>query len=204
MALKKIQQRIAFKEQEILVWIPDVLELQQTYQENPLKDNFPFWANLWPAAFALTHFLEEHPQWISNKKVLELAAGLGLPSLLASQYADSVICSDQDQEAVAFINNNIALNRIENMGAACIDWADIPADLEWEVLLMSDVNYNPDNFETLLEQIKQLLAAGKTIILSTPQRLAGKSFIMELLPYCILNEQKWHEQTAINVLVLKS
>ena len=69
---------------------------------------------------------------------------------------------------------------------------------------MSDVNYDPEDFENLLQLILLFLAKGQTILLSTPQRLVGKAFITALLPFCKLNEEKWQDQVAINVLVLKN
>jgi predicted nicotinamide N-methyase len=168
------------------------------------KRGFPFWAKLWPAAKALTEFIQEYPHWVTNKKLLELGAGLGLPSLYASRFASTVICSDYDYDAVGFINENIALNAVNNMEAAKIDWTQLPDELEWDVLLMSDVNYDPSNFPLLLQLMHRSLSSGKTILLSSPQRLAGKRFITALLPYCKVNEERWYDQVAINVLVLKN
>ncbi len=148
--------------------------------------------------------MQEQPDWVTYKKVLELAAGLGLPSLFASQYAASVLCSDYNQEAVRFIKENIGLNGISNMTASIINWTKIPEDIDSEVILMSDVNYDPEDFENLLQLILLFLSKGKTILLSTPQRLVGKAFITALLPFCKVNEEKWQDQVAINVLVLKN
>ena len=201
--MKKRIEILRFNDWEIQVWIPDQTDLQLTYQKQESASAFPFWAKLWPAAFALTAFLQDHPNWIINKKVLELAAGLGLPSLYASHFASSVHCSDYNTLAVTFIKENIALNKITNVTCSKIDWTQLPDELEWEVLLMSDVNYNPSDFEVLLQMLHHFIAMGKTILLSTPQRLAGKDFISSLLPYCKVNEERWHDEIAINVLVLK-
>ncbi len=173
------------------------------YEQNENKSAFPYWAKIWPAAFVLTEFIAENPYWVSNKKILELAAGIGLPSLYSSHFASSVICSDYNEEAVLFIKENISLNKICNMSSAIIDWNQMPVELEWEVLLMSDINYNPNDFEVLLELMHSCLTMGKTILLSTPQRLAGRSFIEALIPYCHLNEERKFKKETINVLVLK-
>jgi predicted nicotinamide N-methyase len=195
---------IRFNDLVISLWIPDQKALQIAQESKEEKTSFPFWAKLWPSAMILTEFMQDHPHWVSQKKVLELAAGLGLPSLYAAHFASSVLCSDYDKNAVAFINENIALNAIHNMEATVINWCHLPDELEWDVLLMSDVNYDPDSFEMLLQLLLRCLANGKTILLSTPQRLAGKAFITAILPYCILNEERMHDGVAINVLVLKN
>lgn len=173
------------------------------YSNNKDNTSFPFWAKLWPASFALCHFIEDHSDWVTNKKVLELAAGLGLPSLYVSEFAMSVHCSDYNKDAVALISENIKLNGISNMIASKIDWNQLPEDIDSEIILMSDVNYDPDDFDRLFQLIHRLLEKGNTILLSTPQRLVGKAFITALLPFCQLNEERWHDQVAINILVLK-
>jgi predicted nicotinamide N-methyase len=201
--LKKHEEIFQFNEIDIHLWIPDQAELQFAYREDAIQSAFPYWAKLWPAAFVLTNFLLDHPELIKNKSVLELAAGLGLPSLFASRLASSILCSDYDATAVAFIKDNIALNGIHNMVAKQIDWTNFPDNLDFDVLILSDVNYNPGDFSILLKLIENMLEKGVSVILSTPQRLAGRRFVEQLIPFCVLNEEIWWEQIAVNVLVLK-
>jgi predicted nicotinamide N-methyase len=201
--LKKYKEIFRLQEMEVELWLPDLEALQLNYQNEGTKAAFPYWAKLWPSAYVLTAFINEHRDLIKNKKVFELAAGLGLPSLYASTFCSSVICSDYNTTAVEFIQMNIILNNISNMQCEMFDWTQLPPTIDFDILLLSDINYNPADFETLKLLIQNFLASGKTILLSTPQRLAGKDFIAELLPWCILNEEHWHDQTAINILVLK-
>lgn len=201
--LKKHKEIFRLQDTEILLWVPDQEALQLTYQREGTEAAFPYWAKLWPSAFVLTAFISDHLDLIKNKKVLELAAGLGLPSLFASRFASSVLCSDYEATAVRFIQMNIKLNNIPNMLCEKLDWTQLPSEIEADILLLSDINYNPEDFDALKKLFEHFLATGKTILLSTPQRLAGKAFISELLPSCILNEERWYDQTAINVLVLK-
>ena len=62
---------------------------------------FPYWSKVWPSAEALALFILQHPEYIAGKMVVELGAGLGLPSLVAAQMAASVLCTDYEPEAVA-------------------------------------------------------------------------------------------------------
>lgn len=89
------------------------------------------------------------------------------------------------------------------MEAAMIDWTQLPAALDYDVLLLSDINYDPKDFDALQKLFHQVLEKGATILLSTPQRLVGKAFLTELLPWCMLNEEYQYQQTAVNVMVLK-
>ncbi len=189
-------QTYYFNENTIRVLIPDNFLIQQQYlqeKERTEKDpgyiiNPPYWAKIWPAAIALCKFLAANTHYIQDKKVAEIAAGLGLPSLLAAHYAKEVHCSDYNQDAVDTIQQSIALNTLQNIQAAVLDWQAIPNHFNPDVLLLSDVNYEPEAFAILQTLIINLLQKGCTIMLSTPQRLVAKSFIEQLLPYSILKE----------------
>lgn len=193
MELQTTLETFHFGDYRINAFVPDSLALQQAFtkqlQTTP-STAAPYWAQVWPSAYALCGFIATQPHWLQNKTVLELAAGLGLPSLLAAQLATEVTCSDYIPEAVMLMQRSIDENKLENMKAELIDWNHLPADLSVDVLLLSDINYEPQAFETLFNVIISFLEKGITILLSTPQRLMAKPFIDRLLPYSILLEEK--------------
>ena len=166
----------------------------------------PYWAKLWPAAVALATYLHEHPALISGKNVLELAAGLGLPSLVAAAHARSVVCSDHVPEAVEAIQRSVILNGSNNIRAMQLDWHNFPPALPFDTLVASDINYDPAQFETLHQLLQQLLLLGKTIILSTPQRLSAREFMLPLLPFVQAGNHTTihHEniETTVSIFVL--
>lgn len=165
--------------------IPDVGYVQRLYRDqkhsNP-KTPFPYWTQVWPAAMAMAEFLVQRPGHVRHKKVLELAAGLGLPSLVAAQWADHVYCSDYLPEAVAVMKQSVTHNALANVTSLVLDWNYLPADLSADVLLVSDINYDPSQFATLYTVLQSFLAQGATIVLSTPQRLMAKPFVEQILP----------------------
>jgi predicted nicotinamide N-methyase len=191
------------------IYIPDPIQLKSTYEELLTQNNwhpFPFWAKIWPAAIALGKFLIENPSWIQNKQVLEMGAGIGLPSFTIACKAKTVLVSDHSTEAVALLQKNIEFIDATNVTAACIDWNAFPNNINADVILLSDINYAPDQFDSLLQLINQFLLNGTTIIISTPQRIMGNPFINALQPYIkesrvdtITSEQ---EITDISILVL--
>jgi predicted nicotinamide N-methyase len=193
MELQTIFQTFIFGQYQCNALIPDASALQQWYTTQ-LKANpstpAPYWALVWPSAYALCEFIATQPHWLKNKTVLELAAGLGLPSLLAAQLAMHVTCSDYVPEAVALMKESIQKNNLENIKAMLIDWNYLPDDLSVDVLLLSDINYEPKMFDTLFNVILSFLEKGTIILLSTPQRLMAKPFIDRLLPYSKLREEK--------------
>ena len=144
---------------------------------------FPFWAKIWPSSKAMSAFLLLEPHWINGKKVLEIGAGLGLPSFSIAHLAKEVIVTDHAQEAVALINTNINHLCIYNMTAMCLDWNDFPELVSVDTVLLSDVNYAPDAFGPLLTLIGRLMEQGAVIILATPQRIMAAPFVEALKPF---------------------
>lgn len=198
-------QQFCFEGHCIELFVPESKELQERYRQG--NTHFPYWGQVWPAAQALTAFLLQHPHFIQNKKVVELAAGLGLPSLAAARYARTVLCSDYLREAVAVIKKSAAHNALQNFSVQLLNWQALPHNLEADVLLLSDINYEPSAFDLQRQLIQQFLQKGATIFLSTPQRLSAKTFITPLLFYCqqhaqvtVLHDAK---EVMISILVLK-
>jgi predicted nicotinamide N-methyase len=141
---------------------------------------FPFWAKLWPSSIALLDVLKAHRHLIQNKHVLEIGAGIGLPSLMMAGVAKSIQISDYDKEAVALLQKNIAHLQLQNAKALQLDWNALPENLQPDVLILSDVNYDPTQFEVLKNMIQKFIHQGCTIILSTPQRIMASPFVQKL------------------------
>ena len=203
-------QTFQFKNLQVQAYVPDALALQEWFiTQQKINSSFPspYWAQVWPAAKAVCQFIAEQPHWVQHKKVLELAAGLGLPSLLASQFAKEITCSDYLPEAIEMIQRSIEYNGIKNMQSFLLDWNTIPPGLKADVLLLSDINYEPASFEKLYYVMEKFLTEGTTILLSTPQRLMAKPFIERLLHFCILQKEleikEGEPETVCTVLVLK-
>lgn len=170
----------------------------------PLKsEHSPYWGKVWPAALGLCTFLQNNPYYIQQKKVAEIAAGLGLPSIFAAPYAAQVYCSDIEPAAVELIKQSVLHNKLCNIHCTVADWNDTGTALIPDVLLLSDVNYEPGQFEELMEVMQYYLAQHSTIILSTPQRLMAKPFIEKLLRYCVQQEEVMVTETAVSVFVLR-
>ena len=168
---------------EKAIYIPLYEGVQEVYKSllklNPTTP-FPFWAKLWPSSIALLDVLKAHPYLIQNKHVLEIGAGIGLPSLMLAPITKSIQISDFDKEAVALLQKNIEHLQLQNAQALQLDWNNMPENMNAEVLILSDVNYDPTQFETLTKLIDKFIHQGCTIILSTPQRIMASPFIQKL------------------------
>jgi predicted nicotinamide N-methyase len=170
------------------------------------SEPFPYWAKLWPSAKALAAFIQQNPQYVAGKQVAELAAGIGLPSLVAAAYAKSVWGSDISAEAMEVAAKSAALHQLANIRFEACNLNHLPPDFDAEVVLLSDINYNPESFEVLEMVLKKLLQDGCTLLLATPQRLMAKPFI-EKFSTCIAfsHEEKLEadgQTTFISIFVL--
>ena len=179
-------------------FVPDAVAVKEAYQKGWIP--FPYWSQVWPAAKALAFFLLANPGYVREKTVLELGAGLGLPSLVAAGSASRVLCTDYVPEAVAIINRSAAHLSLQNFHAEVRDWRQMPADINPDVLLLSDINYEPEVFSTLQTIISAFLQKRTTVLLSTPQRLMAKDFIAPLLPFCTRQEEVAVQQEGTTVM----
>lgn len=210
MALPLVLQSFDLGKKEVSLYVPQLAAVQKWYAQQKKVDKqatFPYWAQVWPAAIALSQFITNHPKYTKNKTVLELAAGLGLPSLAAAPLAKMVACTDYISEAVEVAQQSAVYNGFDNVHCYTLDWNTLPSNLDTEVLLMSDVNYEPQQFEVLYAVLQRFLQKGTTILLSTPQRLMAKPFILQLLPFTILQQQVYVQQpieeVTITIMVLQ-
>jgi len=175
-------QTFHFAGSSVQAYIPSIKWVKQQFEKEE-SAAAPYWAQVWPAAKALCEVIAAEPELVRDKKVLELAAGLGLPSLLAAQFAKSVIASDYVKEAVDILELSAAHNNLLNMQCRVLDWNKLDKKLHADVLLLSDVNYDPESFDPLFRVLTHFLNKGTDIVLSTPQRLMAKGFMERLIPF---------------------
>jgi predicted nicotinamide N-methyase len=185
--------------------VPDPDKVRMLYEEGraaELLEPFPFWTRIWPSAMALSSFIECHPKYVEGKKILELGAGLALPSFIASRYAGSVLATDYIEDAVWLMKQNIEALKLQNINAELMDWHKLPENVKADTVLLSDINYSPDAFDALHNVIEQFLRNGSIIILTTPGRLVSNAFIDFLMPYIAYRELTDIDGTEILLVVL--
>jgi len=169
-----------------LLYVPISELVRPTYEDLRTGDktvSFPFWAKIWASSRAMTLFLEAEPTWIQSKRVLELGAGIGLPTFKLAQHALEMTISDHDAEAVELLEKNIEYFGLKHAKARCLDWNNFPEDITADTLLLSDINYDPSQFKPLLNLILKFIDSGSTVIIATPERITASPFAMELEPF---------------------
>src|SRR5262249_9734790 len=104
------------------------------------EDEFlPYWAELWSSGVALAGVVSTLE--LAGARVLELGAGLGLPSLAAALRGADVLASDWAEDAVALLRENAARNDIA-LRVERVRW-DKPDPLvceaPWDLVLGADL-----------------------------------------------------------------
>jgi predicted nicotinamide N-methyase len=110
----------------------------------------PYWAELWPAATALAAALPD----VEGLRVIELGAGLGVPSLVAAARGARVTATDWSQDAVELLRENAVRNGLE-LEAERWDWRE-PRAGRFDLALGADVLYERRNVEPLLARLREL------------------------------------------------
>jgi predicted nicotinamide N-methyase len=162
----------------ISLLVPDPAEVKEWYTRSLREgDNpaFPYWTKVWSSALGMVEYLSRNSNLVRDKDVLEVGAGLGLPSMYTAQFAKSVLVTDYLPEAIELLELNTS--DLKNVSAQLLDWRSLPSSLKPEVLLLSDVNYEPEAFSDLLKMIKHFISLGTHIIISTPQRIMTREFV---------------------------
>ena len=139
------------------------------------EDEFlPYWAELWASGIALADVVPS--LGVDGKRVVELGAGLGLPSLAAALCGADVLATDWAQDAVALLRANAKRNSIR-LHAKRVRWDEPEALLRrvpWDVVLCADVLYEQRNATQLLELLPKL---GGQIVLADPGRPFSNDFL---------------------------
>jgi predicted nicotinamide N-methyase len=138
------------------------------------EDEFlPYWAELWTSGVSLARVVSALD--LRDRRVLELGAGLGLPSLAAALRGASVLATDWADDAVALLRANARRNSIR-LRVKRVRW-DAPEPLlreaPWQLVLGADLLYEERNAAQLLELLPQL---GSEIVIADPGRPFAKAF----------------------------
>lgn len=127
----------------------------------------PYWAELWRAGVALGRHVTQLD--LAGKSVLELGAGLGIPSLAAALGGAHVLATDWADDALPLLRENASRNGTV-VATLAVDWRE-PRDLvargPWDLVLAADVLYENRNVEPLAAILAHL---GAPSIVADPGR----------------------------------
>jgi predicted nicotinamide N-methyase len=139
------------------------------------EDEFlPYWAELWPSGIALARTVGTLE--LAGARVLELGAGLGLPSLAAALGGAEVLATDWADDAVELLRDNAERNGI-SLRVEVVRWDEperLLLEAPWRLVLGADLLYELRNADQLLAMLPQL---GRDVLLADPGRPFAKGFL---------------------------
>jgi len=134
----------------------------------------PYWAELWPSSLALARTIAGRS--LRGARTLELGCGLGLPSIAAALAGGRVLATDWSPEAVAMTAANAERNdaRLETLVCSWTEPGPLLERAPWDLVLASDVLYEPRNADALLALLPRL---GPEVWLADPGRAPSAAFL---------------------------
>jgi predicted nicotinamide N-methyase len=136
--------------------------------EQAITQDPAYWAQLWPSAVALARLLQERPELVAGRRVVEIGSGLGLASLAAATAgAASVLATDREPRALAFASQSARDGALE-LATAARDWSALD---EWEpgsadAVLCADVLYGTEAAAQLAPLLDHLVPAGGSVLVA--------------------------------------
>jgi predicted nicotinamide N-methyase len=129
----------------------------------------PFWAFAWAGGQALARYVLDHPDLITGRRVLDLAAGSGLVAIAAQRAgAKSVLANEIDGYADAAIEANAELNNVHiDRFHGDLLGADPP---DVDVVLAGDVFYSREMTGMVLGFLRTAHDRGALVLVGDPGR----------------------------------
>ena len=162
-------------------------------------ERLPYWADVWPAARALTRYLLDRPR--PSGRVIELGCGIALPSLALRANGVQVLATDYYTEALEFALANAESNGIAPPDTLLLDWREPPADLgQFDLVLAADVLYERRNAESLSTLLPLITPLGGTALIADPGRMYEREFrtMLETLGWKTRDVAAYDEETVLD------
>nr|XP_019966922.1 PREDICTED: methyltransferase-like protein 23 isoform X2 [Paralichthys olivaceus] len=118
---------------------------------------------VWPCAVVLAQYLWTHRDELKDNTVLELGAGVSLPGVVAARCGAKVILSDSARTPLCLENckRSCDANNLRDVAVLGLTWGEVSPDLvllpRMDIILGSDVFYEPRDFEDVLVTVAFLL-----------------------------------------------
>lgn len=178
--------RTEFKLTNRIIYLDVVDDVEALITDLADADAVPCWAEVWPSARALARYIYQNLD-LCGKSVLELGSGLGLPGTVCGLCGGKIMFSDYNQAAVELSLRNAALNGVEAEGFMG-DWRAFTLQQRFDLILGSDIFYDPQLNPSLLTICKNNLQDGGQILISHQRRLPTYKFVAELKKTLALRE----------------
>uniref|UniRef100_A0A8C5MQT9 Methyltransferase 23, arginine n=1 Tax=Leptobrachium leishanense TaxID=445787 RepID=A0A8C5MQT9_9ANUR len=151
--------------------------------------DFQYGMHVWPCAVVLAQYLWFHRKILSCKTVLEVGAGVSLPGVVAAKCNAKVILSDSADMPRCLQNchRSCEQNNIAGVPVIGLTWGEISPDLLdlpcIDIILGSDVFYEPKDFEDILVTVRFLMERNQHAQFWTTYQVRSADWSIECLLY---------------------
>src|SRR4029079_17136614 len=157
------QIRLQLADEALPIW--PAAQLETADRDAPMT----YWAFAWAGGLAIARYLEEHPDVVAGRHVLDFASGSGVCAIAAMRAgAADVVAVDIDAIAVAAIKLNSKANRVRVSTSRRDVLRDEAPDVD--VVLAGDCWYDATLAERVLPWLRRVRAAGVDVLVGDPGR----------------------------------
>jgi predicted nicotinamide N-methyase len=134
----------------------------------------PYWAEAWESAFAIARLLSEEE--LTDRQVLDLGCGLGLPGTVAAAKGAQVLLADAAQPALLFARLN-TWPWADRARVRRLDWRQdrLPGE-RFDVIVGADILYQREDWTYLEPFWRAHLAPQGRLLLGEPGRRISAGF----------------------------
>lgn len=137
--------------------------------------SWSLFGQLWPASRILAQTVKRID--ITNRRIIELGCGLGLPSLVLQSRGANVTASDHHPLSAPFLKYNAALNHLPDVPYLDLPWEKPSLAIgTFDVIIGSDILYERNHSDLLAALIQRLAAARAKVIITCPGRSQRNAF----------------------------
>eukprot|EP00607_Mallomonas_marina_P004459 CAMPEP_0182437132 /NCGR_PEP_ID=MMETSP1167-20130531/84833_1 /TAXON_ID=2988 /ORGANISM="Mallomonas Sp, Strain CCMP3275" /LENGTH=248 /DNA_ID=CAMNT_0024629931 /DNA_START=130 /DNA_END=873 /DNA_ORIENTATION=- len=130
---------------------------------------------VWRACEHMCEYIFAHPEYIQNKSVCELGAGLGLLSILMDkmEVCNRIVATDGDDDTIELLLENVEENSCQ-IDVSKLWWGLHEGFLEmherFDVVVAADVVYEEEQIVPLLETVMAIMIDSGEFLLSFARR----------------------------------
>jgi predicted nicotinamide N-methyase len=148
------------------------------FQNRIMEDLCPYFAKIWNCALNLTHWCISHQEVFKHKNILEIGAGLALPSLVLKKLGNQVTATDFHPHSQFFMHKNQHHNNL-HFPYHIKSWKELCEidGFKFDMIIASDVLYEGKYIGDLLQLLLKLLKPEGQVILADPVRGYLQKFI---------------------------
>ena len=130
--------------------------------------SWSLFGQLWPAGTVLAKAMKKID--LKDRRILELGGGLAFPRLVLQYRGADITASDYHPVSRNFLSHNCKLNNLEEIPFIQLDWEAPLSHDKYELMIASDVLYDPGNPKMLGNAIKEMSADKCKVLVSCPGR----------------------------------